>query len=140
MNHEYKPRRPRAAPVDPNRCKASVPGPPRSMRFYQCKRKPWKDGWCKQHHPDTVAERRAKNQKRYEQKHQRSPMAQLRRANEEIVRLKARVAELEAEIAESGVVTPAQGRRNLLDMAVELKRAEQASRDARRGEEAPNAG
>jgi len=27
---------------------------------HQCSRKPWKDGYCKQHHPDTVKYREAK--------------------------------------------------------------------------------
>lgn len=33
--------------------------------FYQCSRKIWKDGYCKQHHPDSVKERRRKADERY---------------------------------------------------------------------------
>jgi hypothetical protein len=37
-------------------CKALVWG---EQRFRSCSRQAWKDGWCKQHHPDTVAKRRS---------------------------------------------------------------------------------
>jgi len=95
MSHEYKPGSPYGRPVDPKRCKASVSESGRSLWYNQCSRKPWKDGWCKQHHPDTTAARRAQAQERYETKHRNSPSVQLRRANAEIVQLKERVAELE---------------------------------------------
>lgn len=99
MAFEYKPHGLYGAPIAPDRCKAAVHKEGRGVGQYQCSRKPWKDGWCKQHHPDTVAERRRRNQERYEKKRkrrwERSPAARLEKANEEIVRLKARVAELE---------------------------------------------
>jgi len=93
MAYEYEP-----VNRDPNRCKASISGEGKygSFHAHQCSRKPWKDGWCKQHHPDTEAARRKQNEERYQQKRALSPLSQLYRANEEIVRLKARIAELES--------------------------------------------
>lgn len=44
-------------PLDPNRCKAGVWGNERWASYGQCSRKPFKDGWCKQHHPDSERER-----------------------------------------------------------------------------------
>jgi lipopolysaccharide biosynthesis glycosyltransferase len=57
----------------------------------QCSRKPWKDGWCKQHHPDSVVARIEAADKRYEEKRKESPWYKLAKA------LK-RVAKLEAEL------------------------------------------
>jgi hypothetical protein len=45
--------RPGYPPLDPERCKASVAHGDRAPTFHQCQRKVWKDGWCRQHHPDT---------------------------------------------------------------------------------------
>jgi len=33
---------------------------------HQCPRKAWKDGYCKQHHPDTIAERDRKRREKWE--------------------------------------------------------------------------
>jgi len=88
---EYKPRGRRDAPIDPERCKASVLD--YGWRSRQCSRKPWRDGWCKQHHPDTIAERKRIRDLRYKQKRANGPLA---RAQKEIERLRARIAELEA--------------------------------------------
>lgn len=100
MAHEYKPRDYLyAAPFDPGRCKASVTERGH-WRPHQCRRKPWKDGWCKQHHPDAEAERREQSKKRWEEKFRQDPLV---KAKEEITRLKARIGELEAgedELAE----------------------------------------
>jgi hypothetical protein len=35
---------------------------------YQCSRKIWKDGYCKQHHPETVEERQGKSDMKWEEK------------------------------------------------------------------------
>jgi len=94
MSFEYRPHGLFASPFDPERCKASVHGAYRELRFHQCRRKPWKDGWCKQHHPDNEAVRRARSKQRRKQKRARSPVARLHKAQEEIARLKARIAEL----------------------------------------------
>ena len=97
MTHEYKPYALHDRPFRPEQCKASVPFGGRSVSFHQCRRKPWKDGWCKQHHPDTEAERRAERAVRWQQRRERSPSFRLARAHEEIAQLKARIAELEAK-------------------------------------------
>ena len=94
MPSEYKPRDLYASPLNPDRCKASVPYGGRSVSFHQCQRAPWKDGWCKQHHPDTEAERRKQSEERYQQKRTLSPLSQLTRAYEEIARQKRLVGEL----------------------------------------------
>jgi hypothetical protein len=54
-----------------------------------CSRKAWKDGYCKQHHPDTVAERDKAYHERYQQKLAHDPLQMAVK----------RIAELEAELA-----------------------------------------
>ena len=65
------------------------------MARYRCSRKIWKDGYCKQHHPDTVAERNRKADIRREAKwaeqKANDPWRKLEVAN-------ARIAELEKQI------------------------------------------
>jgi len=38
-----------------------------------CKRNVWKDGWCKIHHPETVAARIAKSEARWKEKMKELP-------------------------------------------------------------------
>jgi hypothetical protein len=74
------------------RCKETVW---EGMARYPCSRKAWKDGYCKQHHPDSVAERAEKSRLRSEAKwaEQKAncPWRKLEAAN-------ARIAELEEQI------------------------------------------
>ena len=65
MPSEHKPFGLYARPIDPNRCKASVYSNDRAALFHQCSRKPWKDGWCKQHHPDSEKARQEASAERY---------------------------------------------------------------------------
>lgn len=44
---------------------------------YQCSRKAWKDGYCKQHHPDIVAEKRRRSMERHNEKRKNDPLYQL---------------------------------------------------------------
>lgn len=101
MTREYSPYTGSDRPFNPERCKASVPFGGRSVSFHQCRRKPWKDGWCKQHHPDNEAKRREERREQRETRDQHrreyGPWAQLEKAREEIARLKARIAELEEQ-------------------------------------------
>ena len=101
MAFEYRPRDRFASPIDVNRCKASVSEPGRLIFIHQCQRRPWKDGWCKQHHPETEAKRREASRERYEREERAriaaSPWTKLDQAHAEIVRLKARIAELEGD-------------------------------------------
>jgi hypothetical protein len=69
-------------------CKAEVYDPLR-WKHFGCRRKASKDGFCKQHHPDSVAERQRKRDEKYELEQQKSPWAT-------IEKLKNRIAELEA--------------------------------------------
>jgi len=53
-------------------CKANVVKYDGLARYaYQCTRKAVKDGFCKQHHPDTAKERAAKNHAKWEEKRKR---------------------------------------------------------------------
>lgn len=55
----------RKQPYDPERCAATVHDGGRSVRFHQCERRIWQDGWCKQHHPETVKKRQEEGNRRY---------------------------------------------------------------------------
>lgn len=60
----------------------------------QCSSYVWKDGYCKQHHPDTVKERNRKSEERFKEEMENSPWARLRRANKEIEELKQKISKL----------------------------------------------
>jgi hypothetical protein len=77
--------------MDETKCKASVYRGCWSRRS-RCDRKPWKDGWCKQHHPDSVAARKEARDKQWTEKWRQHPVYKLQEAQK-------RIAELEAEIA-----------------------------------------
>jgi len=96
MTREYKADGLYDSPILSDRCKACI-ATPSLMNSYQCSRKPWKDGWCKQHHPDTEARRRVARSLVERRRQERSLSFLLDKAREEIVRLKARIAELEEE-------------------------------------------
>ena len=50
--------------MDSDRCKTRVTIPGIWSQDHQCSRKAKKDGFCKQHHPDTVAARDKKSQEK----------------------------------------------------------------------------
>jgi hypothetical protein len=81
------------------KCKKSVWGQS-SFTSYQCSRNVWKDGYCKQHHPDTVAERRRKSDAAYEIKRRQSPLYKLQQVLAEIKSLKEENKELKRQLAE----------------------------------------
>lgn len=54
------------SPLDETRCKAGVWSKERWARYSQCSRKAGADGWCKTHHPETVAQRISDADARYE--------------------------------------------------------------------------
>ena len=66
---DYTPSRFSGASIDPARCRAAVLESGRAPRHHQCSRKPVKDGYCKQHHPDEVQRREDARAARYQQKH-----------------------------------------------------------------------
>ena len=51
---------------------------------HQCTRKIWKDGYCKQHHPNTVKARNEESNKRWEEKRKQSPRYKLEIAQKRI--------------------------------------------------------
>jgi len=54
------------APLDPTRCHYDVwASRGAGSTHYQCTKKIWKDRWCKQHHPDSIAERARQAEERY---------------------------------------------------------------------------
>jgi len=62
------------------------------LRHYPCSRYAWKDGYCKQHHPDTVAVRQGKSQAAWEEKRKQEPWYKLQEAHEKIAQLEAEQA------------------------------------------------
>jgi hypothetical protein len=62
----------------------------------RCLRWAWKDGYCKQHHPDSVEKRREESERRYEEKRKRDPW----------IRLGSRVRQLESFIRDNGLIVP----------------------------------
>lgn len=87
MALEYKQNRGNEMPFDTGYCKNAVPNKGRWPGFHQCKRKPWQDGWCKQHHPDTEAQRAKERDERYQQRYENSTAVQLAklRENHEVI-------------------------------------------------------
>lgn len=65
------------------RCKQSVASPGRFGSFHphQCSRYVWKDGYCKQHHPDTKEARLKANEDTWKRKQRMSPAHRLVRTN-----------------------------------------------------------
>lgn len=72
-------------PVNPENCKASVSSRAGWM-IHQCSRKIWKDGWCKQHHPESIAERDRKTDERYETKRANSVYGRLERCQAKLTK------------------------------------------------------
>ena len=64
----------------------------------QCNRNAVKDGYCKQHHPDSVAKRNEESQKRWQEQYENSPHMQLKRALEKIKVLEAEIERLKAKL------------------------------------------
>lgn len=79
-----------------DRCKETVYPNERwgSFHPHACHRNAWRDGYCKQHHPDTVKARNAAAEKRFEEKQKRQPWYLLKEAQKRIAQLEAEIAEL----------------------------------------------
>lgn len=101
MAFEYRQR----SKYEPSRigsqCKASVPA--LGVGFAQCSRKPWRDGWCKQHHPEEEKARRDKSMEKHRAK--QAALAEARKCkacqekDAEIVLLKRRANKAAAIVA-----------------------------------------
>jgi len=70
-----------------------------SWRSSRCSRKEWKDGFCKQHHPETVAEREKKKAERDLEKIHSSPTAKLYREVEKNKKMKMSLKNLVLSIS-----------------------------------------
>lgn len=75
--------------MDEIKCKERVSSDT-GFGFYPCSRKAWKDGYCKQHHPESVAKRQEESKRKYEEKKKQSAWYKLTEA-------KKRIKELEEE-------------------------------------------
>ena len=80
--------------MEKERCKQKVAD---GWHHYECSRNVWKDGYCKQHHPDTVAARQAKIEARYEEKWKQSAPYKLSQANKRITKLEAGIMHIAIE-------------------------------------------
>lgn len=81
-----------------DRCKQKLM---KGFHTFSCSRKAWKDGYCKQHHPDSVEERRKKSEQLFEQR-----IKQNRAPYDEITNLRAQLAAKEKELDEFGIERP----------------------------------
>ena len=77
-----------------SRCKAQIWV---NFQSYRCSRKPWKDGYCKQHHPDNVKKRQEESRARYEEKIKNSLPYKLEQANKRIEELEKEIQKLKGE-------------------------------------------
>ena len=67
--------------------------------YKRCTRKAWNDGFCKQHHPDTVKVRKEKSYATWEEKRKREPLYLLGEAKRELATLRA-----ELEVAKTKII------------------------------------
>lgn len=63
---------------------------------HQCRRKIWKDGYCKQHHPDSAKKRAEEQAKRYEEKKKESPFYIIKSLQEKIQMLEEQIKRMGA--------------------------------------------
>jgi len=89
------------------RCTKSVRTEGTNFRHHQCKRGAVKDGFCLQHHPDTVDARRKASDDAFKRKHEQSIYGQYRRALERV-----KVLETTIENVLYGIPTDYQGSRD----------------------------
>lgn len=62
---------------------------------HRCSRKAKRDGYCEQHHPESVKKRQDDSERRRKEKHEKSPLAVAQR---EIAELRQREIDLEKEL------------------------------------------
>ena len=89
----------------PEKCKEIVYPSDRYGAFHpgQCSRRAVKDGYCKQHHPDSVAEHERKNTERFKQKQENSPYVLLSQARNRIKELEKEVKKLTEILSTEGL-------------------------------------
>ena len=64
----------------------------------RCSRSAWRDGYCKQHHPETKKAREEEKQRKWEEKKKREPWYLLKEANAKIARLEEEIADLRRKL------------------------------------------
>jgi len=64
--------RPSGKKYDPARCMASVSPSVRGAISHQCQKKIWKDGFCKQHHPDTIEAKNDAREQKWQEESERN--------------------------------------------------------------------
>ena len=79
------------------RCKQEGISDSSGFHFHRCYRRATKDGYCKQHHPDIVAERQRKSHEEYERKWKESPIMQLIEVAKKLEEAKATIVILSRE-------------------------------------------
>jgi hypothetical protein len=99
MTTEYSPDRFNRAPLQPEYCKARVASG--AWHSKQCSRKVWKDGWCKQHHPETRQKRLDEFNRKYKSKRARDARRY------ELDRLRDKIVEEALAVVADGVLTQA---------------------------------
>lgn len=65
---------------------------------HRCTRPAWKDGYCRQHHPDAVAARREKSRANDQRRWEESPHHKLELAKEKITKLESEIERLKSQI------------------------------------------
>jgi len=83
-------------PHDPTKCKRLVPDMGH-WNYFQCSRKAVLDGYCKQHHPDSVKKREEEADRRYREKIDNDPKT--------ILAVKLKKAEAALEMIKSSLTT-----------------------------------
>lgn len=84
--------------MDETRCREEVQKRLGWGYFYQCSRKIWKDGYCKQHHPESVKKRQEKATRRHEESQKKTCWYKLNEAQKTIVDQAAEIKRLKAEL------------------------------------------
>tara|TARA_A100000171_G_scaffold53079_1_gene76398 strand:- start:65606 stop:65977 length:372 start_codon:yes stop_codon:yes gene_type:complete len=106
--------------MKPKRCRALVwPQSLGGWHSKQCSRKVWKDGFCKQHHPDTVRERNRKRVAECQGRWDNSPQVLLLKSEQENQRLRRALKKVEKELTQ-----PAKTRSSLYDLLYFVGRLE----------------
>ncbi|MHA1345016.1 MAG: hypothetical protein ACTSO3_01315 [Candidatus Heimdallarchaeaceae archaeon] len=73
---------------------------PTGWHRYQCSRKTVKDGFCKQHHPDSVKKREEEKERKFLEKQKNSPWHRLDKLGKEHEKLKKKLKKSTAILAQ----------------------------------------
>jgi len=99
------------------RCKSRV-WPSGSMRDYPCSRNAWKDGFCKQHHPDTVKARREKQESELREKRESDPFNKMAKKVKELEAHNKVLVDALEKIVSDGDYTEPEGMKRIAKQAL----------------------